>query len=297
MLAGAALQWGPAQAANTPQIGPVPSWVEKSPENPPEKADLSGLPVIILLHDVQFSFDAAGWSEFHEVRAKVQTAAGLQGLGAIPYLWSPDSDTLTFHHANIVRDGQTIDTLPKDGAFTVLRRETGLEQATLTGQLTAVLQPEGLQVGDVLDIALSIRHTDPLFKSRSTALFAGWDGAPVGRLRLEARWPSSLAMRWRETSDLPPLRRSETRGVTTVALDTDDVRPPILPAHAPARFQHGRQIEFTTFADWKAVAQLMAPLYAKATELGPQSPVAAQAALIAKTTSDPKARQAAEEGA
>ncbi len=143
----------------------------------------------------------------------MQAPSGLQALGAIPFQWSPWSDTLTFHHASIVRDGLVIDVLPKDGVFTVLRRETGLEQAMLTGELTAVLQPEGLQVGDVLDIAVSIRHADPLLKGRTGALFAAWDVAPVGRVRFEAHWPSSLPLRWREPAELPPLRQTEAGGV------------------------------------------------------------------------------------
>ncbi len=293
LLAGAALQTRPVEGANTPQIGAVPAWVLKAPDLAAEKADLKELPVTILLNDTQFSFDSGGWSEFHEVRAKVQAASGLQSLGALPFQWSPWSDTLTFHHASIVRDGRTIDVLPKDGVFTVLRRETGLEQAMLTGELTALLQPEGLQVGDILDIAVSIRHADPLLKARTAALFAGWDGTPVGHLRIEAHWPSSLHVRWQETADLPPLRQTEAGGVTTAALDVEDIRPPVPPAHAPARFQHGREVEFTNLADWKEVAQIMAPLYAKAAELTPKSPVAVQAKLIAKISTDPKARAGA----
>jgi tetratricopeptide (TPR) repeat protein len=283
----------PGVAANAPQMGPVPAWVRPPPATPVEKDDLKGLPVVILYHDAQLSFDADGWTEYHEVVARVQTPEGLQALNTIAYQWSPWSDTLTFHRAVISRDGQTIDILPKDGAFTVLRRETGLEQAMLTGELTALLQPEGLQVGDVLDVAVSIRHADPLLKGQIAALVANWDTTPVGHMRLQAHWPSSLPVKWRETPGLPPLRRTDAGGVTTVELDLDDVHPPILPAHAPRRFLHGRQVEFTTLADWKAVAQVMAPLFAKAAELGPQSPVVAQAALIAKATEDPKQRAAA----
>jgi tetratricopeptide (TPR) repeat protein len=292
-LASVALQAGPVAAANAPQVGAVPVWVRAAPVAPQEKNDLKGLPIVVLLHDVQLSFDADGWTEYHEVLVKVQTPLGLQALSAIPYQWSPWSDTLTFHRASISRDGQTIDILPKDGAFTVLRRETNLAQAMLTGELTALLQPDGLQVGDVIDIAISVRHADPLLMGRTAVLISGWDTTPVGHMRLQAHWPSSLPVRWRETAGLPPLRRTEVGGVTTVELDLDDVRPPVLPAHAPARFQHGRQVEFTNWADWKAVAQVMAPLYAKAAELGPQSAVAAQARLIAQSSTDPKARAAA----
>jgi tetratricopeptide (TPR) repeat protein len=282
-----------ARAADTPRVGPAPDWVEAAPETPAVKDDLKQAPLTILLNDTQFSFDPDGWSEFHHVRAKVQAAGGLQALGTIPFQWSPWSDTLTFHRADILRDGQTIDVLPKDGAFTVLRREPGLEQAMLTGELTALLQPEGMQVGDVLDLAVSIRHADPLLKGQAGAVFSAWDSTPVGRVRLAARWPSALPVRWRETQGLPPLRRTEAGGVTTVTLAMDDVRAPVLPAHAPPRFQHGREVEFTTLADWKAVAGAMAPLYAKAAELAPRSSVAARAAAIAASTTDPKARAGA----
>jgi tetratricopeptide (TPR) repeat protein len=280
-------------AGNTPQIGPVPTWVSPPPDLPVEASDLKGLPLILLLNDTQLSFDAEGWTEYREIEVKVQASSGLQALGNIPYQWSPWADVITFHHARILREGQTIDVLPKDGAFTVLRRETGLEQAMLTGVLTALLQPEGLQVGDILDVAVSIRHADPLLKGRTGALYAGWDLSPVGRVRLQARWPAALAVRSRETPGLPPLRMATANGEATAELDLDNVRPMVLPAHAPPRFLHGREVEFTTFKDWREVAQAMAPLYAKAAQLGPQSPVAAQAALIAKASTDPKARAAA----
>jgi hypothetical protein len=295
LLAAAVLAGlGPAAwAAEAPKVGPAPDWVRAAPDAPAEKDDLKGAPVVSLLNDTQFSFDADGWTEFHHTRLKVQTAEGLQAVGTIPVVWSPWSDTVTFHWAGIERDGQTIDVLPKDGAFTVLRREPGLEQAMLTGELTALLQPDGMQVGDVLDIAVSIRHADPILKGAAGASFSNWDAGPVARVRLLAHWPSSLPVRWRETAGLPPLRRTDAGGMTTVALDMDDVRPPVPPAGAPARFQHGREVEFGALPDWTAVARAMAPLYAKASELAPGSPVAAQATAIASTTSDAKARAGA----
>ncbi len=293
MLAGAVFQVGVASAANAPLIGPPPAWVHGPPAPPAADKTLEGLPLTLLLSDEQFGFDAEGWTEYYERQIKVQAPIGLQALSAIPFQWSPWSDTLTFHRVRILRDGQSIDVLPKDGVFTVLRRETGLEQAMLTGELTALLQPEGLQVGDVLEISASIRHADPLLRGKTGALVANWDKAPTRAMRLEAHWPSSLAVRWRETTGLPPLRQTTAEGVTTVTLELKDVRPQVLPAHAPERFQHGRQIEFSTLTGWKQVADVMAPLYAKAAELAPDSGVAAQAKQIAQSTRDPKARAAA----
>ena len=290
MLAALGLRAGPAPAGDAPRVGPVPAWINAPPPITATKDDPGGLPVAMLLNDTQFSFDGSGWTEYHALRAKVQATAGLQALSAIPFQWSPWSDDLIFHRARILRDGQAIDILPKDGGFTVLRRETGLEQAMLTGQLTALLQPEGLRVGDVLDLAVSIRHADPLFKGRTGAVFEGWDAAPVDHVRFEARWPSSLPVRWRESASLPPLRRVEANGVTRLSLELDHVLPPVPPAHAPARYLRGRNVEFTTFADWRELARVVAPLFAKAAALGPQSPVAAEARAIAKTAATPEAR-------
>ena len=56
-----------AAAANAPLIGPPPAWDRPAPAAPPEKDDLSGLPFVILSDDIQLSFDADGWTEYHDV--------------------------------------------------------------------------------------------------------------------------------------------------------------------------------------------------------------------------------------
>lgn len=292
VVASASVGWGygAACAATTPLVGPPPAWVKPAPAVPTEPLQAAGPPITFLLDDSQFSFDADGWTNYSNTEVKIQSSAGLQMLGALPFAWSPWSDTLTFHRVVILRNGQVIDLLPKDGVFTVLRRETGLAQASLTGELTALIQPEGLEVGDVLQVVTSVRHADPLFKWRPNLVVAGWDGMPVARFRIDAHWPSSLPIRWRQSAGWPKLVIEQAGGTTSVSLTLDNVRPPVLPAHAPARFQHGRQVEFTGFSDWAEVAAIMAPLYAKAAQLAPDSALLAQADLIAKRSADPKVR-------
>ena len=290
VLVGLSAGGGIAQAANTPQTAPAPAWVTAAPAVPPQSADTQALPAAVRLYDAQFSFDTEGWTAYTEMQIKVQSSAGLQALSALPFQWSPWSDTLTFHKAVIIRDGKTIDILPKDGAFTVLRRETGLAQATLTGELTALLQPEGLQVGDVLDIAVSIRHADPLLRGRPEAMLTGWDSTPIDRARIQARWPTTLAVAWRQTPGSPSPNITTDKGGTVFSLTLDGVRAAILPAHAPARFQHGRQIEFSAFPSWASVAEVMAPLYSKASQLTPGSPLLAEIDAITKAGADPKVR-------
>ena len=66
---------------------------------------------------------------------------------------------------------------------------------------------------------------------------------------MEATWPAALPVRWRETAGLPAPTRTEASGAVRMTVQLDDVAAAIAPAQAPARFQHGRQLAFTTFRD------------------------------------------------
>jgi hypothetical protein len=52
---------------------------------------------------------------------------------------------------------KSIDVLGSGQTFTTLRREQNLEQAVLDGVLTANLNSEDLQVGDILEVAYTHR--------------------------------------------------------------------------------------------------------------------------------------------
>ena len=65
--------------------------------------------------------------------------------------WKPMSGAATVHSVAIHRGSQVIDVLDR-AQFQILRREDRLEQAMLSGVLTASLQVPDLRVGDVLEV-------------------------------------------------------------------------------------------------------------------------------------------------
>lgn len=77
------------------------------------------------------------------------------------------------HKVEIHRDGKVIDILAGQ-QFSTLRREQNLEAATLDGVLTANIQPEGLQVGDVLLLSTTTEHADPVMKGHAEVGFGNW---------------------------------------------------------------------------------------------------------------------------
>ena len=282
----------PAFAADKPLFGPPEAWVKPvAIPTPPVSAD-DTTPVRRLLLVAQTHFGPDGGNEtYSETAYRIQTSQGL-GVGNIAFGWRPDSDVLTVHKVHIIRGGQVIDLLAKGQTFTILRRETGLEEAMLDGRLTATLQPEGLQVGDVISVAITIKHHDPVMRGHSEGFLTQPSGPPVDRVVFRETWPSSIPMRWRITAGLPAPVVTKTGGQTELLIDMANAQRPAAPKGAPKRFANIADIQTTEFASWADVSSLMSPLYQQAATLPANSPIRAEAAKIAAASSDPKVRAA-----
>ena len=281
----------PALAAqDKPTLAPPASWVKLAPF-PSDVATKGDAPVRLLLADQQVHFADGAITRYQEAIFRIQTPQGLQA-GSVSFPWDPDIDQLTVHKLQIHRGDKVIDVLASQ-SFTVMRREQNLENAVLDGILTANIQPEGLQVGDIIDFSASITRRDPAMSGHYEAMSGGWGALPLGEARLNVDWPKTADLHWRERGQLPPLKIGSTKGVTTAALTMNDVQPVIAPQGAPPRFNETRIVEFSDFKDWAALSALMAPLYAKAATLPVDAKLDAEIARIAAASTDPKVRATA----
>jgi tetratricopeptide (TPR) repeat protein len=275
-------------AADKPILAPPAAWVHPAPL-PADTAKPDQSALRLLLSDSQSLLQPNGAETYSETVVKVQTAQGLSALGTIALPWKPDNGTLTVHKLNIVRDGKVIDLLAKGPGFTVVRRENNLEYAMLDGILTAVIQPEGLQVGDILDMATTVSSHDPALGGNSEAFVLVGPGMRAARYQARLLWPDTLPVHWRQ-GDGMPVHVRKAGGQTELSLAMDDVQPQILPKDAPPRFAITRQIEATSLKSWNELSDLFAPLYTRAAELKPDSPLQAEIARIAAASPDPVRR-------
>lgn len=279
---------GIAHAADKPAIGPAPAWVKAVPM-PKMVPKGEETPVRLLLSDQQIALEAGRQTTYSNIAIKIQTPQGL-AAGNLSLPWRPDTDILTVHRLLIRRGDQVIDVLASGQTFTVVRREQNLESAMLDGVLTANIQPEGLQVGDVLDLAMSISASDPTLQGHLETLAAAWNDVPIGRVHLRMQWPSSLRVRLRQNGDLPPLKPVNVGGLTAVEMSRDDLEPMMLPKGAPSRYRVGRLLEATDFASWSELGALMAPFYTKAAKLPADGPLRAEVDKIRAMSADPMIR-------
>ena len=277
----------PAWSADVLKYGPAPSWITPLPL--PKDPAKTEAPVAILMQDQQITFEPGKLIVYSESAIRIQSATGL-GAGNISLPWRPETDTVTVNKLQILRGGETIDVLAAGQTFNVLRRETNLEQATLDGMLTANIQPEGLQEGDVIVLALTVEHVDPVTKSHVEASFGEWNLIQYQLGRVRVNWPDSVKLRFRSAGGLPALKQSKRDGRNIAELSLTNIEPQIAPKSAPPRFQIGRVIEASDFSTWSELSDLMLPLYREAAVIPAQGPLRAELEKIRSASKDPKKR-------
>jgi tetratricopeptide (TPR) repeat protein len=286
-LAGAALLSATAaNAADALKFGPPPAWVV--PQSIPQ-AKPSDAAVAILLKDEQVAFDSGKITTYSEGAIRVQGPQGL-AAGNLSLVWDPSTETITVNKLHIIRGGKVIDVLASGQTFTTLRRETNLDAAMLDGALTANIQPEGLQDGDIIDLATTTERSDPVLKGHVETTFAAWNGLPILSAHAALSWPQATKLTFRQSDGLPPARKSSHDGRSSIELAGQKLEPIIPPKGAPLRFQVGRIAEATDFASWADVAALMAPLYKEAASISASGPLHDEVERIRSASTDPKVR-------
>jgi uncharacterized protein DUF3857 len=235
----------PAAGADQLRFGAAPSWVTEQ-VIPPASDKVKDKPVAILLHDQQVLLEPGKISTFAELAFKIQKPEGL-AAGNLSIAWNPAFDTATVNRLEIRRGDQVIDVLKSGQTFTTMRRESNLDVATLDGILTANIQPEGLQEGDIVVLAYTDEHSDPVLKDHVEATFAPWGEAQIGLAHARIAWSRNVDLKLQKTGDLPAPQQSTRDGRKVYELTMRDVEPLIPPKGAPLRFKIGRIGEATDF--------------------------------------------------
>lgn len=286
---------GPATAADQLKFGKAPAWVV-SQAIPTPSAQGNSTPSLVLLNDQQMELEPGKVTSYVELAIKIQTPEGL-GSGNISIPWDPATQTVTVNKLEIHRGKQVIDVLSSGQTFTTIRRESNLELAMFDGVLTANIQPEGLQEGDVIVLATTTEYSDPVLKDHTAASFAYWNDTPVQLAHARLQWPDNIKLVIRQTPALPcpalpAIKINERDGKHSVELTLRDIQPLTPPANAPARFAVGRLGEASDFQSWAEVADLMLPLYRDAAVIPPTGHLHDEVENIRLATTDPRERAA-----
>lgn len=285
-----ALAAAPAIASDVPRYEAAPAWVAPAPE--PPKADASG-PLIQTL-DQQIRLEGGVATIYREFASRALSAEALAQLGTVKIDWQPFHGDLIVHRMDILRDGKRIDLLKAGQKFTVIRREARLEQLELDGTLTATLQVEGLQVGDILDYAYSTTSKDAALKGGvQTNALAPSDPFRAAFARARFLWPTGAPIKWRAYPTGLTAQESDKGGWHELNFTLPAPKQPDLPPDAPQRFRKLPAVEASSFADWQSVSKVFAPLYETKGTIPAGSPLQQEIDRIKAASPDPRHRVAA----
>ncbi|RZJ17284.1 MAG: DUF3857 domain-containing protein [Brevundimonas sp.] len=277
--AAAILAASSAWAGDQLLLAPASDWVRPVEPGVPGVAETSEVGYRYRLYDAQTRFDDAARHSYVRYRILLQSPEGLGSGGVIALDWSADHEDLTIHHVRVVRQGAVIEVLDTQ-KFEVLRRETGFENSTVMGQLTAALHPADLRVGDELDVAYTVTRREPVADARPEAVISGGLSSTVEHLHVAASWPENLNMRVRATPGwtVPAVRRRG--GFNEIVVDMKNVEPYFVPNDAPRRFFLAREAELSSYDGWGDVVSLMTPHYDRAATLSETSSLRTEVARI-----------------
>ena len=247
----------PLEAADKLLFGPAPSWIKPRTIPAPAPAAADSGPLTVLLADQQLDVEPGATRLYNLLAVRIDAPQGLSA-GNISIPWNPETDTVTVHRLVIRRGATEIDVL-KEQSFSTLRREANLEAAMLDGMLTANIQPEGLQVGDVIELAVTREHRDPVMKNHVEGMVADFNGQNLNQGYVRIQWPSSVPLKARASTGLPSFQVRKVGDRSEIEFAVTDLQPLVPPKGAPARFFIGRQLELSDFRSWSDLSELLLP--------------------------------------
>ena len=284
-----ALFASPAFAGETVIYAPAQEWVE-----PPDLGDLDLKDdPAQLVYDTQYRMEDGIVTSYQDVVVRIDNPEMLTQNGTISLTWLPDKGDLMVHRVEILRDGETIDLIDGKDVFEVIRREQGLEQRLLDGQLTATLAVPGLKLGDVLRVTHSTTTDDQALGDEMQVIQylpqKPWQAAFS---RVLVSWPEKQEMFFgaEDIVDLPEITVND--GYRTLSLQLPIAKLPEMPGDAPSRYRRHPFLRVGTFADWTEMSRVFAPHYSEAAAVDKGGEVAKLAERIMGETDDPLDRTA-----
>jgi len=277
----------PALAGEEVLYGPPAPWIDRYDT---QELDPSAI-MPLALYDVQQRLEDGTLTIYVDRAFKLASPEALTQAGTATAVWMPDQGDLTIHSVEILRGDEVIDVLAGGARYTVLRRETQLEQRQLDGALTATMAVPGLHIGDILHIAYSQTIRDQALQGEvqaSASLLAS--PMEVQFARSEISWPVGEDVHWSAGPKVDAVKEREEGGYRYVSVALPLPEREELPASAPSRFSRPPILLAGTFRDWQQVSQVFAPLYRIEGAIEPGGALAGEVDKIRQASADPLAR-------
>jgi Domain of Unknown Function with PDB structure (DUF3857) len=251
-----------AERTNNPQFSPIPSWVKTVPI--PEfkqanlKTHLNGEGW--LLSDIQMRQRPGGDEQFLHLASKVIDRTGLESSSNLTISHDPTRQTISINKLLVLRGGATIDH-KTDARIDTFRKETNIQNGTLTGHLqTSILIPD-VRVGDIVELAYTVDTIEVVSNLPFDRSFALAFNTPVEQIYRRILWSEAnpLAIRTFMSDVRPVIQKSGTD--LEYVWDIRNSAPEEYETFLAPGKQQQVEVVVSSAASWKQLVDLMIPYY------------------------------------
>jgi hypothetical protein len=147
----------------TPEKGPTPAWVLPTAWTAPGKPQENPSGEDFLLVDDQ---NRLGSDENYQHRVyQIVTDGGRQGNSQVYFYFDPSFQKLTIHQLKLIRGKEVSDRLDLT-KLQVIQQERNLDSQLYNGQRSALLILDDVRIGDIIDVAYTLRGANPVFEGK-----------------------------------------------------------------------------------------------------------------------------------
>lgn len=231
-------------------VAPPAEWVTPRGDAAPADEASAGTNAILLIDS---RHHAARRENYERLVYRLDTTQEVHHAAQWRRSFDPHVEHLTIH-ALIVRRGGLARDHARPEAIRLLQREESLDRLVIDGWVTAVVLLEDVRLGDIVDVSYSLRTT-PRLLPRNYWLFARVPAhLPLHRFRLEVRFPTAEAMRWKSCAATFAPSVEERAGETIWTWSVDDA-PVVEPEPGvPGWLRLERWLQVSDLASWGEVA-------------------------------------------
>lgn len=240
-------------------VAPTPAWVQERPLPALPRGTADGAALQGLLHDRQVRLGDVPVSYFRNVRRALEPA-GVGQVSEISLSFNPAYQTLQLHRVAVTRAGVRRD-LTTTVAVRLVQREEELDQGIQDGLVTALISPDDVEVGDIVDVSYSVTGLNPIFAGRHFGFLGLESGFPLEALDLRLIEAPGRPLRVRAHADPVPVKRQSVAGRVEHRLRMNGLKAGEAESEAPQWRNGVNWLEYSEYGSWQEVVDWGVALY------------------------------------
>ncbi|WP_282117632.1 DUF3857 domain-containing protein [Maribacter aquivivus] len=198
--------------------------------------------------------------QFVHYAFKILNSDGIQEMSDISASYDPEYQTIEFHKAQVIRDGEIIDKLKKSFINT-FQRETNLERSLYDGSLTSVINLSDIRVGDIIEYSYSIKGFNPINEGNYSNLVYEEYTTPVNTIYNRILTDSNNPIKYKTLNGANEPKVNNTTLGKEYTWINNSGEYVTYDSNTPYWYNSQKRISVSTFNNWESVVELMTPYY------------------------------------